>query len=159
MEVVLLCIIIIIKNTFTYSIVLLGPSDSELIFVNITLSRSTSLCLGTFYRPPSSSVFIFDTFFDVLRSLGMSLFSNFVLLGDFNDDVLSNSCLCNQLNYNILYSFHLTQVMTEPTHAKPDVTSSLIDLVLMSIPESLSECVTVPPLANSDHLGMSLCIY
>ena len=47
-------------------------------------------------------------YFDVLRSLGMSLFSNFVLLGDFNVDVLSNSYLCNHLNYNILYSFHLT---------------------------------------------------
>ena len=140
-------IVMYIKNTFTYSNVLLGPSDLELIF----------LCLGTFYRPPSSSVFIFDTLFDVLRSLGMSLFSNFVLLGDFNVDVLSNSYLCNHLN-NILYSFHLTQVMTEPTHAKPDGTSSLIDLVLMSVPESLSECVTVPPLANSDHLGVSLCI-
>ena len=48
--------------------------------------------------------------------------------------------------------------MTEPTHAKPDGTSSLIDLILMSVPESLSECMTVPPLANSDHLGVSLCI-
>ena len=49
------------------------------------------------------------TLFDILRSLRMSLFSNFVLLGDFNVDVLSNSYLCNHLNYNILYNFHLTR--------------------------------------------------
>ena len=89
----------------------------------------------------------------------MSLVSNnFILLGDFNVDVLSNSYLSNHLNNICIYSFHLTQVMTEPTHAKPNGTSFLIDLVLMSDPEPLSECVTVPPLANSDHLGVSLCI-
>ena len=31
-----------------------------------------------------------------------------------------------------------------------------IDLVIMSAPQSLHECVTIPPLANSDHIGISL---
>ena len=46
--------------------------------------------------------------------------------------------------------------MDEPTRPGHDGTSSLIDLVLMSTPQALRECVTVPPLANSDHLGICL---
>ena len=37
-----------------------------------------------------------------------------------------------------------------------DDLSSPMYLVLMSAPENLSECATVPPLANSDHLGISV---
>ena len=44
-------------------------------------------------------------------------------------------------------------VETEPTCIRSDNNSSLIDLVLMSAPENLTVCETVPPLANSDHLG------
>ena len=47
-------------------------------------------------------------------------------------------------------------MVSEPTHLGPQGTSSLIDLVLMSAPQTLHECETIPPLANSDHLGIHL---
>ena len=68
-----------------------------------------------------------------------------------------HSPLCNHLD-NILRIFSLSQVVTEPTHIKHNGNSSLIDLVLMSAPETLSNCTTVPPLANSDHLGILIDI-
>ena len=71
---------------------------------------------------------------------------------------MSHSPLCNHLN-NILQSFSLSQVVTEPTHIQHNGNSSLIDLVLMSAPETLSNCTTVPPLANSDHLGIIIDIH
>ena len=58
--------------------------------------------------------------------------------------------------HNVMHSFSLSQVVTEPTHFISENTSSLIDLVLMSAPEHLKECVTVPPLSNSDHSGISI---
>ena len=82
-------------------------------------------------------------------------FSNLIIIGDFNTDMLSNSSCCNH-HKDILYSFSLSQVVAEPTRLRNDDSSSLIDLVLMSAPENLSECETVPPLANSDHLGISV---
>ena len=70
-------------------------------------------------------------------------------------DMLSRSPLCNHVT-NLLNSFSLTQVVNEPTHFGHGDSSSLIDFVLMSAPETLCECVTVPPLANSDHVGICL---
>ena len=94
--------------------------------------------------------------FDILCSFKSNLFSNFTLLGDFNVDMLSHhSNLCKHIT-NILNSFSLTLVVKEPTHFSSVGSSSLIDLVIMSAPQFLHECVTVPPLANSDHLSISL---
>ena len=79
-----------------------------------------------------------------------------MLLGDFNVDMLSHhSHLCKHRT-NILNSFSLTQVIKEPTYFSSEGSSSLIDLVIMLATHSLHECVTIPRLANSDHLGISL---
>ena len=49
----------------------------------------------------------------------------------------------------------LTQVVSEPTRLSSR-SSTLIDLVLLSQPPLLISCHTIPPLANSDHLGIHL---
>ena len=113
-------ILIYMKCNLSFRVVLSGPSDLELIFVSVQLScKNKSLLLGTFYRQPSSHVAIFDSLFDDICSLDVSYFSNFILLGDFNVDMLSPSSLCYHLN-SILHSFSLVQVVTEPTHIKHD---------------------------------------
>ena len=55
-----------------------------------------------------------------------------------------------------MYSFSLTQVVDSPTHFSSSQQSSLIDLVFVSNMHSFSRCCTLPQLANSDHLGLSL---
>ena len=52
-------------------------------------------------------------------------------------------------------SFNLTQVISEPTRVVNDC-SSLIDLAFVSVPVMVQSCETIPPLANSDHLGIHL---
>ena len=52
-------------------------------------------------------------------------------------------------------SFNLTQVISEPTRIVNDC-SSLIDLAFVSIPGMVQSCKTIPPLGNSDHLGIHL---
>lgn len=60
------------------------------------------------------------------------------------------------LSISNLYCLH--QTVTGPTHVHHDGSKSTIDLVLMSEPSfsMLNRCETIPPLANSDHLGISL---
>ena len=148
-------IIMYIKDHINYNILHKGPSDLEFIFVSLYLCNNRSLYLGAFYRPPSSPISILNTFFDVLCSFDYTYFSNLIIVGDFNVDLSSNTSTCKHLN-NVMHSFSLSQVVTEPTHFISENTSSLIDLVLMSAPEHLKECVTVPPLSNSDHSGISI---
>ena len=54
-------------------------------------------------------------------------------------------------------SLCLTQVVSEPTHVLSN-SHSLIDLVFLSDPSHLTGCVTIPALANSDHLGLLVSI-
>ena len=55
---------------------------------------------------------------------------------------------------NLMSTFGLTQVVDNYTHLYRDNCHSLNDLVLLSNPSFLSSCQTIPPLSNSDHLGI-----
>lgn len=52
-------------------------------------------------------------------------------------------------------SLTLTQVVSVPTHYSK-YSNSLIDLVFLSSSKDLLSCDTLPPLVNSDHLGLSI---
>ena len=45
--------------------------------------------------------------------------------------------------------------MSEPTHLCSNGSSSMIDLIAMSSPSLFQSYKTIPPLYNSDHLGLS----
>ncbi len=57
----------------------------------------------------------------------------------------------------MLSTCSLTQVVTDHTHHGPHK-DSLIDLVLLSQPCQLLKCATIPPLGNSDHLGIAVTL-
>ena len=107
------------------------------------------------YRPPGVADIIFDELFSVLcNHVDVSLFNNFVLIGDFNINFLVP---CSTLSHKLLsVTFILTQVVTEPTRISN--TNTLIDLVFLSSPSQLSSCSTIPPLTNSNHLGLLLSL-
>ena len=54
--------------------------------------------------------------------------------------------------------FSLTQVVSSYTHVSPTGNTSLIDLALISNTSKVSQCQTISPLCNSDHLGVELDI-
>ena len=150
-------VLIYVITFLSHSVVFSGSSDLELLVlsVNATLSVIT-FCL--FYRPPSTSGFIFDTLLNTIcMHVNTNLLSNLVLLGDFNVNYLSS---VHPLYSNLLSlssSLCLTQVVSEPTHFSLN-SYSLIDLVFLSDPSHLIGCETIPALANSDHLGISFSI-
>ena len=99
-----------------------------------------------------------DILFDTLSSFDIHIFSNLILVGDFNIDTLSpNHYLYHHLS-RILDCFSLSQVNSVPTHHSHDGHQTLIDLALLSSPEHLTSCDTIPPLGNSDHLGLHILI-
>ena len=58
--------------------------------------------------------------------------------------------------YSIFESFCLSQIVTDHTHLGPNGTTSMIDLIATSSPSLLQSCETIPPLSNSDHMGLLL---
>ena len=85
------------------------------------------------------------------------MFDNFVLIGDFNVNLLVPSNPLSQKLLSVTSSFSLTQVVSEPTRISNSL-STLNDLIFLSSPSQLSSCHTVPPLANADHLGLHLSL-
>ncbi len=59
---------------------------------------------------------------------------------------------------NILQLLGLSQVVASHAHVSPSGHTSLIDLALVSSPHNVQECIVIPPLANSDHLGMRMAL-
>lgn len=71
-------------KSLSYNVILSGPSDLEFIVLQIK-SFYCAFTVGLFYRPPNAPVCIFDNLLNSLCSqVGVSLLSNFILLGDFN---------------------------------------------------------------------------
>ena len=84
-----------------------------------------------------------------------NVFSNFVLLGDFNIDFNNaHHPFYNQLT-SFMSSLFFTQVVSSPTQVTPQ-SSTLIDLALVSELSLVYSCDILPPLANSDHYGVIL---
>jgi len=136
-----------IKDDIPFCIVPFGPAGLEIIFVSVLLSNNRRVCLGTFYRPPSDNVDIVDTLFNSLCLLNSSLFSNLILLGDFNVNYLDSTSSLYTLLHSIISSFHLT-VVQEPTRVVENGSATLIDLAFLSNPSCCEECSVIPPLSK-----------
>ncbi len=126
--------------------------DLEFLPVSIRFSNR-KLCVCIFYRPPSSASSIFDTLLQSLGTLDIYQFCNFVCVGNFNVNFHNPSHHLYPKLSNILQLLGLSQVVTGHTHVSPSGHTSLIDLTHVSSPQNVQECIVIPPLANSDHLG------
>ncbi len=135
----------------------LHPSPDNLELLTLSVCKGVNkICISVFYHRPNSLSEGFDNLFMHLQSFDTSQFSNYILLGDFDVNFCNGNHPFYSRLYNMFSYFGLTQVVSEPTRIRPDETSSMIDLIAMSSPNLLLSCTTVPPLSNSDHLGLLL---
>ena len=95
-----------------------------------------------------------DNLHSNLEDLDISVFSSFILVGDFYNNYHPLFCklLC------IFNSFVLTQVVPTPTHTSSSGKETLIDLALLSSPSQRKECSVIPPLCNSNYDGINLIL-
>ena len=93
-----------------------GSVDLELIVISIVL-HTFRVALALFYRPPNSPVSVFDSLLSTLYSnIDVSLFSKFVLLGDFNVNVQKTQHpLYHNVQSLLASSLCLSQIVLEPT--------------------------------------------
>jgi len=148
-------VLMYVHNCLSYKVVLKGPDMLEFLVLTVS-NYFCKLCVGLFYRPPSSPVSVLENFCTVLERLDPSYFSNFVLLGDFNIDFYKphNPQHCKLTE--IMHTFSLMQVVGEATHTTSTGKETLIDWALVSQVTQLKQCAVMPPIANSDHNGLML---
>ncbi len=79
-------IALFIRDNLNFEVILLPTNDIELMLVRV-LSMDFSFVLAISYRPPHSSVSM-EVLYYTLQSLNASILNRFVLVGDFNINML-----------------------------------------------------------------------
>ena len=153
-------VLLYISDNFTADVL---PSHNNLEFLPVVIRHfGSKFCVSVFYRPPNSSPSLFDTFYGVLASLNISVFSLFILLGDFNVNMNDPSHHLYHKVVSLTDYFHLNQVVSDFTHHSPCGSKLLIDLVFTSSLSQVLSCTTIPPLDNpnakSYHHGLHVTI-
>ena len=126
--------------------------DLELVLVECFIN-SRILTIAGLYRPPNATLEVLEKLHVVLTSLRPRNSSNLVLCSDFNIQP-SNNRSNNSFSY-FQSDFQLTQVVNEPTRVGQS-SSSMIDLIFLSTPNTLVSCGTLAPLTNSDHFTVQV---
>ena len=105
-------VLIYVNCLFFYSLLFKGAADFECIVLSLSCSvhhkSSPDVTITLFYRPPNSCPSLLDSLFTTLCNLNVSLFSNFILLGDFNIDYFCTRSLLFSKLSSVTSSFNLT---------------------------------------------------
>ena len=108
---------------------------------------SKSLFVCTWYRPPNSDMSLFNEY-DVFLQKCESENKELIVIGDINCDVMKSPPDAHTQQLNFLSSlYQLDQLINKPTR-ETKKSSTLIDLVLTNMKESISTSGVI-------HLGMS----
>ena len=151
-------VLMYVHSSLDFNVLFRGYSDIELLAVSISINRH-NICLSVAYRPPSSPAHFFDVFFEAICELHTYKYSNVIFVGDFNVNFFNVHSLYFYKLQCIMSSFLFSQMVQVPTHINPSGFDSLLDLVLVSDSDRVSSCLPIPPLANSDHLGLCLLLF
>ena len=129
----------------------------ELIALEFTL-KSQLYTLGVIYRPTNANTDCLSNLYNYVNSMRHQNRSNLILCGDFNINVSSTSaltCASTNLFNQLCTDFCLSQVISQPTRVT-STSSTTIDLVLLSSPESLISSNVLSPIGSSDHNSISI---
>ena len=120
-------------------------SKIETLWTEVKITNSKPFLICTLYRPPTATSGWIDLLEDEL-SVAQTTGLEMIIMGDVNIDFQACS---NNKWLNLVQLFDLTQLVTNPTRITQS-SSTLIDHVYTSNPESISECF-VPSYSISDH--------
>ena len=139
-----------------YTVNLLEPTNErpqgvEDVWVTIQSCKFPTIIVGCMYRHPKAHICTYDYIRDMMHSLSLKN-KAFYILGDFNDDFLSNNSKLKHLISNT----ELTQLITVPTRIT-QTSSTLLDLIITNRPSSVIQSDTIPcPVADHELITVTL---
>ena len=136
---------VFIKQAIRYTLLKTVENSVESIWLKLN-ARGHSVGLGCIYRPPNSSQKYYDSILDEIEQVKNEV-DYIIMMGDFNYNYKSDVASCPIRFIEAAYG--LKQLITQPTRVTVNA-SSLLDIILTSIPER-HESAAVLPIALSDH--------
>ena len=126
----------------------LEHDDLEMIVVDIKVKNSLPLTIACIYRPPSTPSSVWPEIEGALDDLLCKCKGTLVVVGDLNDNMLSNSSNLQSL----LSQMPLVNHVCSPTRVTA-TSSSLID-VLLAPQSCVSDCKVLDKIDISDHFPL-----
>ncbi len=127
------------------------PQGVEDVWVTVQSCKFPTIIVGCLYRHPKSLSQTYDYITDVIKSVSLKN-KHFYILGDFNDNILSNNSKMKQ----IIANSKLKQVIIKPTRITP-TSATLLDLVITNKSESILHSDTIPcPVADHELVTVTV---
>ena len=128
-------------------------------------TNSKTFNIGLVYRSPSNDEKENRKLINQLNFVTKKL-NNLFIFGDFNHPYIdweNNYCKKNEDHCDSVFLFnvnklYLNQLVTQPTHHKPNCKSSLIDLILTKYSDLIMNIKYHPPLGMSHHQVLTACL-
>lgn len=132
----------------------MNNDNIETLFIDLT-HNGKRIVLGTIYRPPSGCHISFKNEFNRILSLfNKSLYTNILICGDFNYDLLNHeNCETTSSFLNDIHSKSLLPTINKPTRISQE-TATLLDNILITDPTDISTGILNSDL--SDHFPIFL---
>ena len=154
------------RNTFTVNIHdFINKMFEPSLFISIK-TKNNPINIGLIYRSPSSD----DNENNKLNNqiiFATKKLKNLIIFGDFNHPSIDWDCNYTKKGENHCDSKFLfevlkintNQLITSPTHHKPNCKPSLIDLILTKNPDIISNIKHNPPIGKSFHDTLTATIF
>jgi len=113
--------------------------------VSVLIGNSCKFCVCLFYRHPSNCAEVLDSVYSVLCKVDVSLFSHFVLIGDFIDFMSPR-----QPSFSMLHPVVTSCCQTHPLQSHWCFIYNWPCLCITSA--NVISCTTVSPLSTSDYM-------
>lgn len=144
---------IYVKNSF--------PKTSQINYLTLNLDvceqlwlswnfKSKSFCIGVLYRPPNKAVLDFLQNFEEVLGILFPKFDNILCAGDLNIDLLKFDSSAAIKLANILDTFDLKQIVSQPTRISEN-NATLLDIFMCSDSIAVHNVSVIDAHHLSDH--------
>ena len=118
-------------------------------------AKSKPILIATVYRPPNTSMDIFEKIEILMQNLDQEN-KEVIILGDFNCDLLSSTTSNHTRKFlDLIEVFQFDQIITQPTRITQN-SETLIDVALTNSPENIANS-GVLHVGISDHSLIYIC--
>ena len=130
-------------------------TDMEGIWLEVILPKTSSVFVGTYYRPPNSSVHLNGEFMTKLESTLDALVESgreIIILGDLNCDLMPNNRPVSMQSKRlqlILKLVNFVQLIKQPTRCTEN-SATLLDFIATNYPRNIREAGVIM-MSLSDH--------